>query len=73
MGVPLDPKGRDRVLQQATMHAYAQVHKKYTAGDYKGKPEQYAMATFLDGIPDVKAGANDEKTMPTGQETDKTY
>ena len=63
MGLPLDPKGRDRVLQQATMHGYAQVHKKYKAGEYKGKPEQYAMSVFLDGIPDVKSGANDETTM----------
>ena len=63
MGLPLDPKGRDRVLQQATMHGYAQVHKKYKAGEYKGKPEQFAMSVFLDGIPDVKSGANDETTM----------
>ena len=66
LGVPLDSKGKDRVLQQATMHAYAKSYKDYRDpnGPYKDNPDaKYAMYNFLGNVSQVQAGANDESSM----------
>ena len=64
--VPLDPKGKDRVLQQSTMHAYAKSYQDFNDpnGPYKDNPDaKYAMNNFLGNVSQVQAGANDESSM----------
>ena len=64
LGVPLDPRGRDRVLQQSAMHAYALAHKKFKDGAYDSDPAaKYAMDGFLGNVGQVQSGANDETSM----------
>jgi hypothetical protein len=62
--VPLDPLGKDRVLQQATMHSYAKSYQNFQKGDYDSNPDaKYAMDNFLGNVSLVHAGANDETSM----------
>jgi hypothetical protein len=64
LGVPLDPSGKDRVLQQATMHGYAQAYKNFESGGYDNDPNaKYAMDNFLGNVSLVHSGANDETSM----------
>ena len=64
LGVPLDPLGKDRVLQQATMHGYAQAYKDFTDKKFADNPDaQYAMDNFLGNVSMVHSGADDEKSM----------
>jgi hypothetical protein len=64
LNVPLDPKGKDRVLQQSTMHAYAKSYKDFSDGKYKDNPDaQYAMNNFLGNVSLIHNGAADEKSM----------
>jgi hypothetical protein len=64
LGVPLDPKGKDRVLQQATMHGYAKSYQDFESGSYDSNPDaKYAMDNFLGNVSLVNSGAADEKSM----------
>ena len=64
LGVPLDPSGKDRVLQQGTMHGYAKAYKNFSSGDYDANPDaKYAMDNFLGNVSLVHSGANDETSM----------
>ena len=64
LGVPLDPKGRDRVLQQAGMHSYAKTYQDYEKGSYDSDPDaKYAMDNFLGNVSLVHSGAADESSM----------
>jgi hypothetical protein len=66
LGVPLDPKGKDRVLQQATMHGYAKSYKDFESGAYDSNPDaKYAMDNFLGNVSLVHSGASDETSMGT--------
>jgi hypothetical protein len=62
--VDLDPKGKDRVLQQATMHAYAKAYQDFKSGAYDSDPDaKYSMDNFLGNVSLVHAGADDETSM----------
>jgi hypothetical protein len=64
LGVELDPKGKDRVLQQATMHSYAKSYQDFSSGKYDSDTDaKYAMDNFLGNVSLVHAGANDETSM----------
>ena len=64
LGVPLDPSGRDRVLQQSTMHGYAKAYQDYEKGAYNDNPDvKYAMDNFLGNVSLVHSGAADESSM----------
>jgi hypothetical protein len=64
LNVPLDSKGKDRLLQQATMHGYAKTYQNFSKGDYKNDKEaQYALDEFLGSVPLVHSGAGDEKSI----------
>jgi hypothetical protein len=64
LGVPLDPRGKDRVLQQSTMHGYALAHKNFSEGKYDNNPDtKYAMDNFLGNVNLVNSGAADESSM----------
>lgn len=64
MNVPLDPKGRDRVLQQASMHGYANAYKNFKSGTYDNDPDRkYAMDNFLGNVSLVNTGTSDETSM----------
>ena len=64
LGVPLDPSGKDRVLQQGTMHGYAKAYKNFSSGGYDSNPDaKYAMDNFLGNVSLVHSGANDETSM----------
>jgi hypothetical protein len=64
LGVPLDPKGKDRVLQQGTMHGYAKAYQNFSSGAYNSNPDaKYAMDNFLGNVSLVHSGADDETSM----------
>ena len=64
LGVPLDPSGKDRVLQQGTMHGYAKAYQNFSSGGYDSNPDaKYAMDNFLGNVSLVHSGANDETSM----------
>jgi len=64
IGIPLDPVGKDRVLQQATMHSYAKSYQKNQSGAYSGDRDlEYAMDNFLGGVSMVHVGRSDEESM----------
>lgn len=64
LGVPLDPTGKDRVLQQGTMHGYAKAYQNFSSGSYDSNPDaKYAMDNFLGNVSLVHSGANDETSM----------
>jgi hypothetical protein len=64
IGVELDPKGRDRVLQQGTMHGYAKAYKNFSSGAYDSNPDaKYAMDNFLGNVSLIHSGAGDETSM----------
>ena len=64
IGIPLDVKGKDRVIQQATMHGYAKSYQKNSAGEYSGDRDlEYAMDNFLGGVSMVHNGRSDEQSM----------
>ena len=64
LNVPLEPKGKDRLLQQSTMHAYAKAYKDFESGSYNNDPDaKYAMDNFLGNVSLVHSGAADETSM----------
>jgi hypothetical protein len=64
LNVPLDAKGRDRILQQAGMHSYAKAYQNFKSGAYESNPDlQYSMDNFLGNVSLVHAGAKDETSM----------
>ena len=65
LNVPLDPKGRNRVLQQATMHGYAKTYDNYQKGDYTDPDTKYSMYNFLGNVNMANVGAADESSMGT--------
>lgn len=64
IGIPLDNSGRERVIQQGTMHGYAKAHKNYNDKAYDSNPDlKYAMMNFLGDVAIAPVGANDEASM----------
>ena len=63
LNVPLDQKGRNRVLQQATMHGYAKTYDNYQKGVYTDPDTKYAMYNFLGNVNMANVGAADESSM----------
>ena len=64
LNVPLEPKGKDRVLQQSTMHAYAKSYQNFEKGSYDNNPDaKYAMDNFLGNVSLINSGADDETSM----------
>lgn len=64
LGVPLDPAGKDRLLQQATMHGYAKSYQDFQKGAYDNNPDaKYAMDNFLGNVSLIHNGAADETSM----------
>jgi len=64
IGIPLDPTGKDRVLQQGTMHGYAKSYQDFQSGAYSANPDaKYAMDNFLGNVSLIHSGANDETSM----------
>jgi hypothetical protein len=64
LNVPLEPRGKDRLLQQSTMHAYAKAYKDFESGSYNNDPDaKYAMDNFLGNVSLIHSGAADETSM----------
>ena len=64
IGIDLDESGKDRAVQQATMHGYARMHKKYGDNGYTADPNvEYNMYNFLGNVNMQPSGAADESSM----------
>jgi type II secretory pathway pseudopilin PulG len=64
IGLDLDESGKDRAVQQATMHGYARMHKKYYNDGYNADPDvKYNLYNFLGNVNMQPAGAGDETSM----------
>ena len=64
LGLPLETSGRERVIQQGTMHGYAKAYKNYNDKVYDSNPDlKYAMMNFLGDVSIAPVGASDESSM----------